>query len=61
MTRSALGRCGTCGMFDMTNDSHLFRTAAQLRGRRLSIRCEGNRWKKGDELYLPLYQGRMIW
>ena len=30
MTRSAPGRCGTCGMFDMTNDSHLFRTAAQL-------------------------------
>ena len=21
---------------------------------------EGNRWKRGDELYLPLYQGRMI-
>ena len=22
---------------------------------------QGNRWKKGDALYLPLYQGRMIW
>ena len=22
---------------------------------------EGNRWKRGEELYLPLYQGRMIW
>ena len=21
---------------------------------------EGNRWQKGEELYLPLYQGRMI-
>ena len=21
---------------------------------------DGNRWKKGEELYLPLYQGRMI-
>ena len=46
-------------MFDMTNDSHLFRTAAQLD----SEGCypvEGNRWRRGDELYLPLYQGRMI-
>ena len=24
-------------------------------------RVDGNRWKKGDELYLPLYQGRTIW
>ncbi len=22
---------------------------------------DGNRWKKGEELYLPLYQGRMLW
>ena len=46
-------------MFDMTNDSHLFRTAAQLD----SEGCypvQGNRWRRGDELYLPLYQGRMI-
>ena len=46
-------------MFHMTNDSHLFRTAAQLD----SEGCypvEGNRWRRGDELYLPLYQGRMI-
>ena len=46
-------------MFHMTNDSHLFRTATQLD----SEGCypvEGNRWRRGDELYLPLYQGRMI-
>ena len=46
-------------MFHMTNDSHLFRTAAQLD----SEGCypvEGNRWRRGGELYLPLYQGRMI-
>ena len=46
-------------MFHMTNDSHLFRTAAQLDAEGF-YPVEGNRWKKGDELYLPLYQGRMI-
>ncbi len=47
-------------MFDMTNDSHLFRTAEQLEAEGF-YSVEGNRWKKGEELYLPLYQGRMIW
>ena len=46
-------------MFDMTNDSNLFKTAAQLDSMGF-YPVEGNRWKKGDELYLPLYQGRMI-
>ena len=44
-------------MFDMTNDSHLFRTAAQLDNEGF-YRVEGNRWKKGEELYLPLYEGK---
>ena len=47
-------------MFHMTNDSHHFRTAAQLNAEGF-YPVEGNRWKKGKELYLPLYQGRMIW
>ncbi len=47
-------------MFDMTNDSHLFRTAAQLDGDGF-YPVQGNRWRKGEESYLPLYQGRMIW
>ena len=47
-------------MFDMTNDSHLFRTATQLEAEGF-YPVAGNRWKKGEELYLPLYQGRMIW
>ena len=47
-------------MFDMTNDSNLFRTAAQLEDEGF-YPVQGNRWKKGAELYLPLYQGRMIW
>ena len=46
-------------MFDMTNDSHLFRTAAQIDAEGY-YKVEGNRWKKGEEVYLPLYQGRMI-
>ena len=45
--------------FDMTNDSQLFRTAADLDADGF-YRVEGNRWKKGEEMYLPLYQGRMI-
>ncbi len=44
--------------FDMTNDSHLFRTAAQLEDQGF-YPVQGNRWKKGDRLYLPLYEGKM--
>ena len=47
-------------MFHMTNDSHLFRTAAQLDAEGF-YPVKGNRWQRGKELYLPLYQGRMIW
>ena len=47
------------GLFNMTSDSKLFRTAAQLESEGF-YPVQGNRWKKGDELYLPLYQGRMI-
>ena len=46
-------------MFHMTNDSHHFRTAEQLDAEGF-YPVEGNHWKKGEELYLPLYQGRMI-
>ena len=46
-------------MFHMTNDSHLFRTATELDTEGF-YPVEGNRWKRGEKLYLPLYQGRMI-
>ena len=46
-------------MFHMTNDSHLFRTAAQLEDEGF-YPVQGNRWKRGKDIYLPLYQGRMI-
>ena len=46
-------------MFHMTNDSHLFRTVAQLKAEGF-YPVEGNQWKRGKELYLPLYEGKMV-
>ena len=46
-------------MFHMANDSHLFRTAEQLNAEGF-YPIEGNRWKRGKELYLPLYEGKMV-
>lgn len=47
------------GSFNMTSDSHLFRTREQLEvdGWQLA----GNIFQRGDEQYLPLYEGKMIW
>ena len=46
-------------MFHMANDSGLFRTSAQLDEDGF-YPIQGNRWKKGDELYVPLYEGKMV-
>ena len=46
-------------MFHMTNDSHLFRTAAQMEDEGF-YPVQGNRWKRGDDLCLPLYEGKMV-
>ena len=46
-------------MIDMTNDSDLFRTAEQLTNEGF-YPVQGNRYQKGEKVYLPLYQGRMI-
>ena len=46
-------------MFHMANDSHLFRTAEQLDAEGF-YPVEGNRWKRGEEIYLPLYEGKMV-
>ena len=46
-------------MFDMANDSHLFRTASELEADGF-YPVQGNSWKKGEELYLPLYEGKMV-
>ncbi len=45
-------------MFDMSNDSHLFRTRDQLE--REGFRLMGSRFVKGSDLWLPLYEGKMI-
>ena len=47
------------GLFNMTSDSHLFRTVAQLDAEGF-YPVEGNRWKRANELYLPLYEGKMV-
>ena len=47
------------GLFNMTSDSHLFRTAEQLDAEGF-YPIESNHWKRGEELYLPLYEGKMV-
>ncbi|MCY3939264.1 MAG: restriction endonuclease [Chloroflexi bacterium] len=46
-------------MFDMTNDSHLFRTAARLEEEGF-YPVQGNRWRRGNEERLTLYEGKMV-
>ena len=45
-------------MFDMTNDSELFRTAEELEAD--GWRRDREIFSKGDDLYLPLLEGKMI-
>ncbi len=58
------------GLFNMTSDSHLFRTREQLEA--AGYRLVGNRFVKGGgasgegrmqtgDVYLPLYEAKMIW
>jgi hypothetical protein len=46
-------------MFNMSSDSHLFRTREQLENE--GWKLEGNVFVKGDDRFLPLYEGKMIW
>ena len=46
-------------MFHMANSSHLFRTTPQLDDDGF-YPVEGNRWKRGSDLFLPLYEGKMV-
>jgi len=46
-------------MFDMSNDSHLFRTREQLEAEGFVL--NGNVFTRGEDVYLPLYEGKMIW
>jgi len=50
------------GLFNMSTDSHLFRTREELE--RAGYRRVGNRFLPppgGEGLYLPLYEAKMIW
>ena len=46
-------------MFHMANNSNLFQTAAQLDADGF-YQVPGKCWKKGEELCLPLYEGKMV-
>lgn len=47
-------------MLDMSNDSYLFRTYAQLTAQGATL--NGNTFTTVDgEIYVPLYEGKMIW
>lgn len=45
-------------MFDMSNDSHLFKTYEDLIGEGYEL--EGNHFINGDSKYVPLYESKMI-
>ncbi len=46
-------------MFDMANDSHLFRTRPELE--KMGFCLQGNRFVRGADTWLPLYEAKMIW
>jgi hypothetical protein len=46
------------GLFNMTSDSNLFRTAAQLRAE--GYARDGSDWMSGEVIYVPLYEAKMI-
>ncbi|WP_127966741.1 Eco57I restriction-modification methylase domain-containing protein [Agrobacterium sp. RS6] len=48
-----------CTMFHMTNDSHLFHTAEELK-KDGWYPVESMHWRKGDQEAVPLYTGRMF-
>lgn len=47
-------------MFHMTNDSHLFRTRAELADREGAWPVGGNRWQSAAGDWVPLYEGKMV-
>jgi hypothetical protein len=46
-------------LFDMANDSHLFRTGAELEAQ--GFTRVANRYERGSTAYLPLYEGKLLW
>ncbi|MGO9474661.1 MAG: Eco57I restriction-modification methylase domain-containing protein [Rhodomicrobium sp.] len=47
-------------MFDMTNDSHLFRTRLELEEKEGAYPIGGNRFKSPSGDWLPPYEGKMV-
>ncbi|MGO9005923.1 MAG: Eco57I restriction-modification methylase domain-containing protein [Beijerinckiaceae bacterium] len=47
-------------MFDMTNDSHLFRTRQELAEKEGAFPIGGNRFRSSGGDWLPLYEGKMV-
>ena len=47
-------------MFDMTLDSHLFRTRAELESSEGAWPIGGNRWQSKGGEWIPLYEGKMV-
>jgi hypothetical protein len=45
-------------MFDQTNDAELFHEPETLK--KDGFKLKGNRWVKGKQTYLPLYEAKMI-
>jgi N-6 DNA Methylase len=45
-------------MFHQTNDAELFHDPVQLK--KMKCRHVGNRWTKGKQTYLPLYEAKMV-
>ena len=45
-------------MFHQTNDAELFHDPVQLK--KLKYRHVGNRWTKGKQTFLPLYEAKMV-
>ena len=48
-------------MFDMTNDSNLFRTREELEEQEAAYPIGGNRFRSEVGEWVPLYEGKMIW
>ncbi|MCS6291162.1 MAG: N-6 DNA methylase [Nitrospira sp.] len=46
------------GLFNMTSDSHLFRTAAQLAAE--GFARDSTDWRRGSDRLVPLYEAKMI-
>ncbi len=47
-------------MINMTSDSHLFRTRAELEGQEGAWSVGGNRWQSAAGEWVPLYEGKMV-